>query len=200
MTQHTVFHAAKGGQGVTTSACAYALTIASAERKVLLVGNDDTLACLGFPSSDVRGFEIKRGSLDYISYTEVAGRDWRGKYSDVVWDIASDEQVPGRSFVYDGENPRFVLVTRPCYLALRRYTAQREAGVVHQPDCVLLVEESGRSLDADDVANIIDRQVASVPCDPSISRAVDAGLLASRVPLKAAKAARQLDAVLWGAA
>ena len=73
-----------------------------------------------------------------------------------------------------------VAVVRGCYLALRRGVHSpllaRSAGVV-------LVEEPGRSLGAPEVADVLDRPVlARVPIRPAIARAVDAGVLASRLP------------------
>lgn len=77
-----------------------------------------------------------------------------------------------------------VLVTRACYLGLRHATA---APV--RPTEVVLVAEDGRSLDADDVAAVLNVEVScQVPFDPSIARAVDAGLLMARLPRVLAKA------------
>lgn len=71
-----------------------------------------------------------------------------------------------------------LLVIRPCYLALRRFT---EAGRV--PSGVVLLEEAGRALTAADVAEVVGAPVvARVPTDPAIARAVDAGLLSARRP------------------
>jgi len=71
-----------------------------------------------------------------------------------------------------------LLVVRPCYLALRRAVQDR----VHA-DGVILVEEPGRALDATDVARALGMPIrAVVQWDPAVARAVDAGLLASRLP------------------
>jgi cellulose biosynthesis protein BcsQ len=71
-----------------------------------------------------------------------------------------------------------LLVTRPCYLALRR-----AVGVPLTPSGLVVVHEPGRVLDADDVAAVLDAPVlARVTVDPAVSRAVDAGLLAGRLP------------------
>ncbi len=71
-----------------------------------------------------------------------------------------------------------LLVTRPCYLGLRRAVA---AGV--QPTGVVLVTEPGRALSARDVERALGAPVvAEVQYDPAVARAVDAGLLASRLP------------------
>jgi Flp pilus assembly CpaE family ATPase len=71
-----------------------------------------------------------------------------------------------------------LLVLRPCYLALRRAAnhALRPAGVV-------LVTEVGRALSRADVEAVLGVPVrASIPIDPGVARAVDAGLLAARLP------------------
>ncbi|MFO7591163.1 MAG: hypothetical protein R6X23_09740 [Acidimicrobiia bacterium] len=83
-----------------------------------------------------------------------------------------------------------VVVLRGCYLALRRAVHNpllgRAAGVV-------LVEEQGRSLGASEVADVLDRPVlARLPVRPPIARAVDAGVLASRLPDPLARCAARL--------
>jgi Mrp family chromosome partitioning ATPase len=71
-----------------------------------------------------------------------------------------------------------LLVLRPCYLALRR-----ALGCGRRPSGVVLVAEPWRSLQAKDVENVIGVPVvAEVPIDPAVARAVDAGLLAARLP------------------
>ncbi|HWC11898.1 MAG TPA: hypothetical protein VG455_11815 [Acidimicrobiales bacterium] len=71
-----------------------------------------------------------------------------------------------------------LLVLRPCYLALRR--AQRAP---IRPSGVILIAEPGRSLTRRDVEDVLDVPVrAEVPYDAAVARAVDAGLLATRVP------------------
>ena len=71
-----------------------------------------------------------------------------------------------------------LLITRPCYLSLRR-AAQLNVS----PTGVVLVNEPGRALGKRDVESVIGAPVtAEITFDASISRAVDAGLLASRLP------------------
>jgi hypothetical protein len=73
---------------------------------------------------------------------------------------------------------RSVLVTRACFLSLRRALA---APV--QPSQVILLREPGRALNAADIEDVVGAPViAEVPLDPAVARAVDAGLLASRLP------------------
>jgi hypothetical protein len=71
-----------------------------------------------------------------------------------------------------------LLVIRPCYLALRRAVA-----LPTSPTGVVLISEPGRSLGVGDVERAVGAPViAEVPFDPAICRAVDSGMLASRLP------------------
>lgn len=73
---------------------------------------------------------------------------------------------------------RSVLVTRPCFLGLRRAMA-----APLRPSEVVLVTEPGRSLSRLDVEDCLGAPVvAEVALDPAVARAVDAGLLAVRLP------------------
>lgn len=71
-----------------------------------------------------------------------------------------------------------LLVVRPCFLALRRAV---QAPL--RPTGVVLVEEDGRALGAADVEDVVGVPVrATVTVTAKVARAVDAGLLASRLP------------------
>jgi MinD-like ATPase involved in chromosome partitioning or flagellar assembly len=71
-----------------------------------------------------------------------------------------------------------LLVLRPCYLALRRAVA---APV--RPSGVVLVREPGRALGRHDVEDALQVPVrAEIDVEPAVARAVDAGLLATRLP------------------
>jgi hypothetical protein len=73
-----------------------------------------------------------------------------------------------------------VIVLRSCYLALRR-AVQLEA--TSRASGAVLVEEGGRALGARDVASVLGVPVlATVPVRGAVARAVDAGVLASRLP------------------
>jgi hypothetical protein len=80
-----------------------------------------------------------------------------------------------------------VVVLRGCYLALRR--------AVHAPPLehtagVVLLDEPGRSLGANEIGEVLDLPVlARVPVDKAIARAVDAGVLSTRLPEALARAA-----------
>ena len=78
-----------------------------------------------------------------------------------------------------------VLVTRPCFLALRRST------ITPRPTHVVLINEPGRALDAKDVEAVTAVPVtATVPYGVDIARNIDAGLLNTRLP-------RSLTRALW---
>jgi hypothetical protein len=83
-----------------------------------------------------------------------------------------------------------VVVVRGCYLALRR--AVRSPALARTAGAVLL-EETGRSLSAREVSEVLDLPVlARVPVRPSVARAVDAGVLALRIPNELARPAAAL--------
>ena len=86
------------------------------------------------------------------------------------------------------EADRSILVTRACYLALRRAVS-----LPVRPSGVVLVAEAGRSLTRSDCERAIGTPVlATVAVDPDIARAVDAGMLRTRVPKGAIKALGRL--------
>lgn len=71
-----------------------------------------------------------------------------------------------------------LMVLRPCYLALRRALA-----APIRPTGVVLVWEPGRALTRNDVEDVLQVPVrAEIRHDQAVARAVDAGLLARRVP------------------
>ena len=81
-----------------------------------------------------------------------------------------------------------LLVIRPCFISLRRALA-----LPLRPTGVVLLEEDGRALGRSDVEDILGVPVvASVALDPAVARAVDSGLLASRLPTPLGKALRDV--------
>lgn len=82
---------------------------------------------------------------------------------------------------------RSLLVTRPCYLALRL-----AADAPYRPSGIVLIREKDRSLDAVDVeASAGAPVVATIDVHPAIARAVDAGLLNTRLPRPLTRALRR---------
>jgi hypothetical protein len=205
----TVCWSAKGGSGTTVVAAALAL---SSSTESLLVDLDGELpAALGVPepcgqglsdwfASEAPDRSVLDLAVDVTGHTRLVARGpvaisresprWpplreflAGTSLDVVVDAGCGAPPPA---LLDGP-VRNLLVTRACYLALTR------ACRLPRPDGIVLVEERGRSLGAADVARAIGVPVVTrVAVDPAIARAVDAGLLAARLPrdlLKALQAA-----------
>ena len=84
-----------------------------------------------------------------------------------------------------------VLVTRPCYLALRRST------ITPRPTHVVLINEPGRALNAKDIEAVTAVPVtATIPYETDIARTIDAGLLTTRLPRTLTRALRPLVAAI----
>lgn len=83
----------------------------------------------------------------------------------------------GRDLGHASSADRVLLVVRPCFVALRRAVAMPV-----RPDGVIVVTEEGRSLRASDVEAALGVPViAEIAHDPALARAVDSGVLASRI-------------------
>lgn len=197
------YFAVKGGQGVTTLAVADAAEAAGAGHTVWLVTHDlpDTLSAAGMPGSEgaegAEHFFVTWEPGDhpprpFAVLTPATAARVRAFHAE---DKATRFPVPdviihdlGVSPQADEMHGHKLLVTRPCYLALRRAVA--EAPPV---DGVVLVEEPERSLNRSDVEAVIGRPVVTtIPYDPAVARAVDSGLLSMRVPRSLAQALRQV--------
>ncbi len=97
----------------------------------------------------------------------------------------------GRHQVLHSCASRSLIVVRPCYLGLRR--AVLSPGMA---SAAVLVHEPGRSLGLDDVTRAIGVPVlAEIAWDPAVARAVDAGLLAHRLPAVLRNASERLIAL-----
>jgi hypothetical protein len=126
---------------------------------------------------DGRSTLLPRGQV-----TPIAPERWtalsawlRSERRNVVVDAGSTGDPPP---VILRSADRALLVTRPCYLALR--AASRSLA---RPTGVVLIDEPGRALRARDIeCGLGAPVVATVLLDPAIARAVDAGLLLARVP------------------
>lgn len=151
------FISAKGGQGVTTTACSFAV-LASQARPVVIVASIDTRACLGMAETGTKALDNLR-VIDPKDYSA---------------ESTADELV-----VFDGEAGDYTLmVTRSCYLSLRR-----GVNAPNPYDSVVVVREEGRALNDGDIARALGKPVlATVRINPVVARAVDAGLLAMRLP------------------
>lgn len=204
----TLCWAAKGGSGTTVVTAVLALR---SPRPALLVDLDGELPCaLALPSHDRPGVwdwfesdapadhlddllvEAQPGTQMLCHRAEPAARpsalpeerlDELGRWlrrwcehtrGDVVVDGGTGRPPGGLTGLAD----RNLLVTRNCYLALMR------AHHLHTSiDGVVLIHEHWRSLDERNVELSLGVPVvAKVEFDPAIGRAIDSGLLISRIP------------------
>ena len=195
----TICWAAKGGSGTTVFAVARALAATTPTVLIDLAG--DVPAVLGLPEPDGPGIHdwlASESPPDRLSRLEHAVTDQvvaiaagrRSHEPGGRWfELGAHLRAEPRRAIVDAGTGRppdallaaadeALLVTRPCYVALRHAVA---AGVV--PTGVVLVDEPGRSLRADDIEASLGAPVVSTTLvDPAIARAVDAGLLVSRLP------------------
>jgi MinD-like ATPase involved in chromosome partitioning or flagellar assembly len=196
----------KGGSGTTVVSAALALSIAATGQDTVLVDMaGDLPAALGVPEPDGPGLAdwLDAGAGvggDALARLEVeAGPKLRllplgGAMPEAptrAEELAALLGVDSRVVIADcGSTPSptalpmvagaglSLLVLRPCYLALRRaLKAPVEASGV------VLVGEPQRSLQQADVEDVLGLRVrAAIPWKPAIATAVDAGLLARRLP------------------
>ena len=211
----TVCWAAKGGSGATVVACALALINAQRRDAWLIDVAGDAPAALGIAepggpgvldwiasttaapaaiealgvtaANDLR--VVPRGaaapSVDHLRWTEL-GRFLAGRPSPTIVD-AGTAPVPAGLLATAQER---LLIIRPCYLALRRAAAS-----TLEPTGVVVLHEPGRALRAQDVAYAVHAPVvAEISLDPAIARAVDAGLLAARLPRSLVSSLKELAA------
>lgn len=208
---------AKGGSGTTVVAVALALVLARTSDVLLADLAGDVPGALGLPEPDTPGLAAWLAAdadvgVDALERLEVEARPGlsvlpRGTGSlgttperldalaahlvDDPRPVVADCGLLGRgtttAAALAGVANRSLLVTRPCYLALRR--------AVHlplRPSGIVLVTEPGRALTRGDVEEIVGVSVlAEVALDPAIARAVDSGLLASRLPRTLERALRR---------
>lgn len=156
----------KGGSGATTIACAMAL---SSPRPVVLGAAtpeeyEDIAACLGMP----RYSDEVTTVTDTVTMRLVTDADgFDDSNTDLV--MSTDAAIPG----WDN-----ILVTRLCYLALRKAVAAE-----WKPSSIIVIREPGRALDVKDAERCLARSaVAIIDVDPAVARSIDAGLLAARMP------------------
>lgn len=208
------FWSAKGGSGTSVVAAATALVLARGVSGVVLVDLDgDQPAVLGIPEPEgpgvgewlAAGDEVEADALGRLEVEVHPGlrllpRGAAPPAGDERAEVlAAALAADGRPVVVDaGTAPtgpalavaagasHSLLVTRPCYLALRR-----ALGAPLQPSGVVLLAEAHRALARADVEEVLGVGIwAELPVDPSVARAVDAGLLAGRLPRGLARALR----------
>jgi hypothetical protein len=197
---------AKGGAGTTVIAAALALVAGRSHAGGALLADlgGDAPAALGLPEPHGPGLAgwLRAGPdvpADALARLEVEADaalgllprgdgELDGARGDVLVSLLRAERRP--TVVDCGADPagvplavaaaatRSILVTRPCFLSLRR--AQH---AIIRPSEVVLVTEPGRALSRRDVEDCVGAPVvAEVALDPAVARAVDAGLLLARLP------------------
>jgi hypothetical protein len=170
----TVFYGAKGGQGTSVVAATYALFAARAGR-VLLIDGAPGADLTSIVATDVPGLCLVGDEL---------GADWTNpdRWLDPLADFDQIVVDAGRAPADFAPPPgaRFVLVVRNDYLALRAATARSHPATTG----VVLISESDRALRRRDIDAALSplQVVCELDFDQTVGRAVDAGLLATRIP------------------
>lgn len=202
----TICWAAKGGSGTTVFAAAKAVTMPTEALLVDLAG--DVPSALGIPEPEGPGVfdwlasdapserlpRLETRITDRLSVLHARAssepRSGDPSVPESRWfELAAHLRADRRIAVVDagtGAPPaalaaaadESLLVTRACYLALRR-----AARIGAAPTGVVLVEEPGRALSGSDIEMSVGAPIVGrALLDPMIARAVDAGLLVSRLP------------------
>ena len=197
-----IFTSPKNGNGVTVTAASYALLSAiRGTRTVLIDLCGDQTAALGMqePASDGVNDWLSENSVGESSQLLSMGRECMGgllvvhrgsqfisgeprwaalvdAISSMPYTVIVDAGVGRLPNELTHAASKIITVVKPCYLSLRRATQQPT------PSSVFVVKEDGRALTVKDVGHVLNAPIdAEIPYEPAISRAVDAGLLPSRV-------------------
>ena len=180
----------KGGSGTTVTAAALGLLLSARHRG----GGNIIDLCGDLPATLGISEPVRGETCEVNSALRLMSRPMTSSSPESAWQSLCAEMSSLRGpVVVDAGSlhihkslveavHRTYLVTRPCYLALRR-----ASHAIHHKDfpidgCIL-VNEPGRALTASDVESVLRKPICAVlPVETSISRAVDAGLLSHRVP------------------
>ena len=211
---------AKGGSGTTTVAVSLACLLAAEGGHVTLVDlGGDAAAALGRPEPSGPGVTDLLASPDPLAPALALAADvddlgiglvgrgtrpWTAgdadRLSDALARMVGTVIVDAGTVTASAAEPTLspglavaasatqsLLVLRSCYLGLRRALA-----LPLRPSGVVLVREPGRALGALDVEAVLGVGVtAEIPWDPAVARAMDAGLLATRLPSVLVRALRR---------
>lgn len=202
MSVSTIFVSPKGGNCTTVTVVAHALLSAQRGQRTLLIDLcGDIPSVVGMVEPDTPGINdwlyesntsdaeamVRLGS-PHTDGLVVLHRGSRFVDGQPRWEAlaAAVREIPHTVFIDAGTGfvphdfldsvDTVTLVTRPCYLSLKKAVRMRK------PTNVCVIQERDRALTVDDVAHVIGAPVTTmVPWEAGISRAVDAGLLPSRV-------------------
>lgn len=194
----------KGGSGTSTIAAAMAIVANGPVRLVDLGG--DQPAIFGLPTDPLRGaaelFVQDRVDSPWTDLVDAGGGVallGRGS-GDIAWvdgcqlmpwartmqlapeihvvDAGCADTSVAKALI-DGADVSLAVI-QPCYLALRR--AVRDPRLA-EADGIVVIEDPQRPLRAREVADVLARPVlARVPTTVAIARAIDAGVLPTRLP------------------
>lgn len=196
----------KGGSGTTVVATSLALLLArrSPDGALLVDLAGDGPAALGLPEPvgpGVAGWlaagatvppdalgRLEEAVGDGLALLPRGAGDLAPERGDVLAALLAADSRPvvadcgagpaGAALAVAAGATRSVLVTKACFLALRRALS-----APLRPSEVVLLTEPGRSLSRADVEDCVGAPVVTeVAIDPAVARAVDAGLLAVRLP------------------
>lgn len=216
------FWSPKGGSGTSVTAAAVAIQAAKVRRPVRLVDlRGDLPAVLGLGADPATGVAdwlaagptAPTDALDRLGVEVVPGLSLvpRGRSRNVlsppaaaeagaalgvalrdgpltVVDVGVPDAPVARALVEVADLSLPVL--RECYLALRRAAG---SALVPRAFGLVVLEEPGRALGVHDVAQVLERPVVvRVPVRTAIARAVDAGVLPTRLPEPLARSATHL--------
>ena len=207
----TLCWSVKGGQGVTVTTALLALAIQHHGIGVDVIDHTggDLAAALAVPPFDRRANTLQQAINEAVAVTErvrlltLDADDPRVQLALLAHLEQADQER--RHVVIDGGQTtawarggtlehlariaaRSYLVIRPCYLAVRRAVA-----VTPRPTGLIVLSEPGRALRRSDIESALGLPVAAeLTIDPAVARAVDAGLLTTRLPAGAAGDLRHL--------
>jgi hypothetical protein len=199
-----VMSSVKGGVGTSVTSAAVALLLSrDSSRTTFLVdiGGGDQPDILGLPAisdglgtwlsaPDRRLSDLAVGVTDTLRLVPTGDRpllaesSWMAPLALALDDLRSTANVvvdAGQLDTTDHLDPladRRLMVMRPCYVALRHVVT-----AVNRWDGLVLVRPPDRVLTTRDVASVCDMPLAAeITMTPDVSRAVDAGVLRSRLP------------------
>ena len=201
----TILSSPKGGTGTSVVAASLAIVSSSSSPTLLVDLAGDQAAILGLPQPPI-GLSDWANSMTYREFDEIISLCHDNLYlaptgtfdfetlNANAWDkflrALSLKHSEGYNIIVDlgrADIPLALrkivdtcyLVTRPCYLALRRAVDLETAF-----SGVIVVNEPDRVLTSRDVESVLKLKcVAEIPYTSEISRRVDSGLLKSRLPM-----------------
>ena len=201
----TILSSPKGGTGTSVVAASLAIVSSSSSPTLLVDLAGDQAAILGLPQPPI-GLSDWANGMTYREFDEIVSLCHDNLYlaptgtfdfetlNANAWDkflrALSLKHSEGHNIIVDlgrADIPLALrkivdtcyLVTRPCYLALRRAVDLETAF-----SGVIVVNEPDRVLTSRDVESVLKLKcVAEIPFTSEISRRVDSGLLKSRLPM-----------------